>query len=196
MRPTLIEALKLLDRELANAQTLYVCGGTAISLRFRSRPTADVDVIEPEVFGSLLAAAKRVAASEKGQHLGLNETWLNDHVGTIIKVSEVLPKDWKKNAERSGPLFKGQKLTVFALSKLDLLRTKLLSAISPDRGADAVQDLDDICSLSVSEDDILFEESWLMKADQFYAAIPSRSREFYQEFLRETVIKKIRGQTK
>ena len=185
-------ALKLLDEEIGEKQTLYICGGTAIALRFRARPTADVDVVEPEIFGHLLAAANRVAASKKGKEIGLASGWLNDHVGTMVKIAEVLPKNWKKRAEDSGALFRGRLLTVFSLHKLDLLRTKLLSSVSPDRGADALQDIKDIASLNLSDTDIYAEAKWLMKADQHYVPNTDKKIGFYEKFINEIVIDRLK----
>jgi hypothetical protein len=189
----MIQALKLLDLELVKEVSLYICGGTAIASRYQARPTADVDVIEPEVFGPLLLAAKKVASSLEGKKLGLAENWLNDSVGTMVQVANVLPADWKVKSEVQGPIFTGKNLTVYSLEKMDLLRTKLLAVISADRGADAVQDLEDIVALSVSEAEVLAESRWLMNADQHYTPNPDRNLEFYEKFLSEIVVARIKG---
>ena len=188
----MIEALKLLDKELEGDHTLYICGGAAVSLIAASRPTADVDVIEPEVSGGLLVAAKRVASSESGLQLGLRENWLNDSVGTMVQIAKVLPKAWKANAIKQGAVFEGKNLVVFSLDRIDLLRTKLLAIVSADRGADSIQDIEDICNLGVTVEQVLCELDWLQTADKFYDQSANKTRAYYESLITDTVIEEMK----
>lgn len=185
------KALTLLDSYLLKKVTIYICGGTAISLRFGARPTADVDVIEPPIFGDLAQAAKKVANSATGKELGLPENWLNDSVESMIKISQVLPSGWRDRAQKAGPIFSGKFLTVVSLALPDLIKTKLLAMISPDRGADALQDLEDIKTMRPNAQHLAEEAVWLFEAHKHYEYPTSKDLIFFQKFIQENIIDEI-----
>lgn len=126
------KALKLLDEELNkhNCQfTLFVAGGAALRLLgIISRETVDVDIITDALDPILLEARAKVA-----RKLRISEEWLNNKVSPLGKR---LQPGWQIRSVRA---FESKNLTVFALSRQDLICAKLHAAV--DRHAEDYNDL-------------------------------------------------------
>jgi hypothetical protein len=121
----MINALKLLDKELNAKARLVVGGGAAMVLAY-NHPLATQDVDAFAARGGLRivdldAAAKKVAASE-----GIAPDWLNSHFDTF---TAVLPGDYATRLRR---VFTGSHLEVEALSPEDLLIMKCFAGRDKD----------------------------------------------------------------
>jgi len=116
------KAIKELDRALGKedcSMEIYVCGGAALALLgLSNRKTGDVDMIAKFVEPALDRAIKHVA-----KKYGYPETWMNNRVSPII---DRLPLNWKKTATKA---FDGENLTVFSLSRQNLINSKLHACV-------------------------------------------------------------------
>jgi hypothetical protein len=145
-------ALQNLDRALAEMgekRDLIICGGAAlILLRVSARATMDIDVLSPQIDKALALASEKVAVQ-----LGLQDSWLNNGPSDLVKYLE---KGWEG---RCSLLFNGGSLKVFALSRLDLIRTKFWAA------CDRVEDIPDIISLQPTTEELDDAVAWTIKLD-------------------------------
>lgn len=110
---------------------LVVCGGAAlISLGVRSTSTVDIDVLEPD----LDPAVKRAAAIVGAKH-GLMVDWINNGPKSLVVHFSA---SWR---ERLTEVFRGQRLSVFAIGRPELILSKVFAE------ADRQEDIDDIIAL-------------------------------------------------
>lgn len=145
------ETLKILDQELkgSTGRDLFVCGGAAmIAMGAWERVTYDIDTILPRIDEELLEAARRVASK-----LGLSKDWLNNGPDSLI---QDLEKGWR---ERVVELYRGENLSVYALGKADLIKTKLWAT------CDRMEDIDDILFLSPTHEELSEAKEWVLKRD-------------------------------
>ncbi len=109
-------------------RSFIICGGASLILQgIISRATKDIDVIAPPIDEALKMAAISVA-----DDLGLDHHWLNNGPTSI---TTDLREGWQ---ERVIEIFKASNLTVFSISREDLIFSKLWAMC--DRGKDE-QDL-------------------------------------------------------
>ncbi|OFZ82614.1 MAG: hypothetical protein A2583_07905 [Bdellovibrionales bacterium RIFOXYD1_FULL_53_11] len=129
------KALQALNMELARSGrsfVLYVCGGAALRLLgIISRDTSDIDVIA-DVLDPLVVEAKNKVA----QKLRISEDWINNKVNPI---AERLPAHWMDHCVE---VFKASNLTVYSLSRQDLISSKVHAAV--DRHSEDLNDLIDM----------------------------------------------------
>lgn len=115
-------AIKELDRVLTKQgeqYTLYTCGGAAlIFLGYEGRGTGDVDIILEQFDKPLEKAVAEVAKTLK-----ISVTWLNNQVTPL---GARLGKDWKSKCQT---LFQGNAVTLKAISRQDLISSKLHAAV-------------------------------------------------------------------
>lgn len=144
-------ALTELNKELKKVGRtfeLYICGGAALQLLgIITRDTADIDVVEKGLDPALIKAKDIVA-----KKLRISEKWLNNQVSTII---ERLPEDWR---ETSVEIFKESNLTVLALSRQNLINSKIHAAV--DRHA---EDYDDLLKLKPTKVELQIAKEYTLK---------------------------------
>lgn len=121
----MLKALKCLDKEVPEPFNLLIGGGAAFILAHQiPLSTMDIDGIP---FRSKISPAdidpyvKKVAVA-----LNLPHDWLNTYFATF---TYSLPRDY---GERLVPVFKGEKIDAFALSKEDLLIMKSFASRDKD----------------------------------------------------------------
>ena len=127
-RPT-IEAF---DQHLAGLGRRFeavVIGGSALALlEVISRETRDFDILAPALPPEIAEAARVFARRQRGLGVQLMDDWLNNGP---MQLGEVLPPGWQGRVQ---VVFGGRALTLSALGRADLLKTKLFALC--DRGTD------------------------------------------------------------
>ncbi|TWW08691.1 hypothetical protein E3A20_21800 [Planctomyces bekefii] len=147
-----IEVLRRFD-ELLQSKGLefkdgVVIGGTAISLLYRhERFTQDVDLLTP--IPPLVKAASREFAAKEG----LAEDWLNNRV---VNLDNCKPMGWGKDLV---PLFEGVSLSLYSVSRINLLRIKLFAAC--DRAEGMAIDLPDVKSMNPTRVEVGDATQWV-----------------------------------
>ena len=125
-RPELNRLLNKLNSKLSQKgekRKLILCGGAAlILLNLEKVETVDVDLVDPSRDVLLQNLAKEIATDEKS----IREDWLNSNASSFFKKHNPLPKNWEK---RLDTVYESSHLTVKALSREDLLFTKICSHI-------------------------------------------------------------------
>ena len=148
------KSLTALNTELkrrGRSYELYCCGGAALQLLgVTTRETGDVDLIVESMDHDLNEAKIRVA-----QRLRINEDWLNNKVNPI---AARLPPDWKENCTE---VFSDSHLVLFALSRQDLISSKLHAAV--DRHA---QDYDDLILLAPTLAELKIAEEYTLRQNR------------------------------
>lgn len=124
-KSTALKAFACLDRDLKQAVTLYVGGGTSMVLAHGyPLATADVDAIPKQVsFEEIDDIVKKIAIE-----LGLPGDWLNPYFGSF---THVLPADFTSRLVR---VFSGDRLLVDALGREDMLIMKCFAHRPKDLG--------------------------------------------------------------
>jgi hypothetical protein len=149
----ILSALKSLNQELViekECRTLIACGGGVLSVMgVISRQTRDLDVITPNIDDVLLKCSHRVA-----NKLGLDIEWLNNGPSGFIRDLE---KGWELRTEI---IFNGSHLTVKALSRHDLIATKLQGMCDRDE-----YDMEVLLNLKVTIDEVSSLKNWVLKQD-------------------------------
>ncbi len=144
-------AIKALDKGLQKENfsiNLYICGSAALVLLGISiRKTGDIDLIAKTIEPALDRAIKRVA-----KKLNYPENWLNNRVSPII---DRLPSNWEKT---SLEVYKGKNLTVYTLSRQNLINSKLHACVER-RSLDYV----DLLSLSPTKSEIEKAKRYCLK---------------------------------
>ncbi|GAB4419585.1 MAG: hypothetical protein OHK0056_29780 [Bacteriovoracaceae bacterium] len=134
-------ALNLLDKELKiidEKREITICGCASLNLqKYTDRATQDVDVISPKIDLTFQKAVSVVAII-----LNTNLDWLNDNA---YSVSEILLPDWEKRLDL---IYKGQNLSVFSISRIDLITSKLDAMANRDR------DLFDLVSMRPNDQEL------------------------------------------
>ncbi len=147
-----LSSLKFLDAELASLgieRTLYICGGAAlILLKVTTRTTMDIDVLRPDIDPTLDLAARKVATN-----MGLSESWLNNGPKDLLAY---LGKRWEEDCTK---VYEGPALQVFALGRMDLIKSKLWSA------CDRMDDIPDLIALNPTPPELQEAHSWVLLVD-------------------------------
>lgn len=131
-----------------------VVGGAALGLLgVTDRQTRDVDVLYPDLPEQVVAAARSFAESERASGNHLTDDWLNNGPAQL---KDVLPSGWE---QRLQPAFSGTALTLRALGRTDLLKTKLFALC--DRGTD----LPDCVALEPTADELAEAQAWVALQD-------------------------------
>jgi hypothetical protein len=131
-----------------------VVGGAALALLgITDRQTRDVDVLHPDLPESIARAAVEFARQRRAAEKPLGDDWLNNGPSQL---GDVLPEGW---LDRVRVVFAGAALTLSALGRDDLLKTKLFALC--DRGTD----LRDCIAVAPSPDELARAETWLALQD-------------------------------
>ncbi len=126
-----------------------VIGGAALQLLgLIERPTADVDVLCPNISDEV-----KVASVEFAQKNQLKVDWLNNGPASLMLE---LPSGWRKETR---PLYEGQAIRFSTLSRLDLLRSKIYAYL------DRAKDLPDCIALAPSAKELEIIRPWLEERD-------------------------------
>lgn len=151
------DALKSFDKYLEKEDLAFsatVIGATAlIVMGIVDRATADVDCLAPIIPADIKEASQRFAKSYKGPDGPLHADWLNNGPESLIRD---LPKGWE---QRVNILFKGRRLKLTTLSRLDLLRSKLFAY------CDRQQDLEDCIALRPTAAELSECLGWVEERD-------------------------------
>ena len=131
-----------------------VVGGTAlVLLGVTERQTRDVDILAPALTPSIREAARDFAQSLRAGGQELADDWLNNGPSQL---AAQLPSRWPS---RRQPVFEGAALTLMALGRSDLLKTKLFALC--DRGTD----LADCVALAPTPHELAAAEPWVTAQD-------------------------------
>ena len=149
--------LESFDRSLSSQQLrldAIVIGGAALALMgVTDRQTRDVDVLNPELSHSVLAASKAFAAQLRSEGISLQDDWLNNGP---IQLANMLPNGWR---DRILSVFSGEAVHLFVLGRDDLLKTKLFALC--DRGTD----LADCIALLPTRAELRDAQPWVSAQD-------------------------------
>ena len=125
-----------------------VIGGAAISILYREeRFTQDIDLLTP--IPQLIKEASREFAFKEQ----LADDWFNNRV---VNLDSCKPLGWGNDLVS---LFEGSNLSLFSVSRKNLLRIKLFSAC--DRPEGLTIDIPDIKSMNPSRAEILEAAQWV-----------------------------------
>lgn len=130
-----------------DVEILLVGGAAAMltGLLGPERTTIDCDVIDYEPAAAWTEIES--LAAEIGKELNLPDRWFNSNVQMR---RDCLPDDWKS---RRQPVFSGNRLLVYAISRVDLIAMKFI--------AHRKQDLVDLRAIGVRADDVAFVRRFL-----------------------------------
>lgn len=146
---------KELDNELMKIEksyNLYVCGGAAMQLLgYENRQTQDVDVLSTAIDEDLFRASKNVS-----KKYNLSEYWLNNRVSELIRK---LPDNWVENSVIA---YSGKYLSVYVISRQDLINSKLLAAINRLSNDEA-----DLIFLRPNEEELQIAKSFCIKNNKY-----------------------------
>jgi hypothetical protein len=165
--PLLDQALHLVARRLeergAEAETLVVCGGSALlALGLVSRTTKDVDVLAgvDAVSGLVdprpLSPALYQVVDEVGEELDLPRGWLN--AGPADQVLMGLPEGFLSRLIRREY---GAKFTIFYPDRFDLIHLKLFACIDQGEGRHSR----DLKALAPTQAEMLSAARWVCTQD-------------------------------
>ena len=131
-----------------------VVGGSALALLgVTDRQTRDFDILDPELPGEVVSAAREFAAHLRGEGVELADDWLNNGP---MQLADILPDGWRLRVRSA---FTGTALTLTTLGRADLLKTKLFALC--DRGTD----LADCIALGPTAEELEEAEPWLATQD-------------------------------
>ena len=131
-----------------------VIGGAALNLLgFVSRVTKDCDILHPDLPPSIQEASRAFARERRAQGEEVQDDWLNNGPAQLAKQ---LPANWN---HRLQPAFNGKALTLSALGRADLLKSKLFALC--DRGLD----LADCVSMKPTSEELAEAIPWLESQD-------------------------------
>jgi hypothetical protein len=131
-----------------------VVGGAALNLLgVITRPTNDCDILYPDLTETIRQAAREFAAVMRERGEILADDWLNNGPASL---AGQLPLDWKSRLQ---PAFSGAAISLHALGREDLLRSKLFAL------CDRAIDLPDCLALAPTADEIAAILPWLERQD-------------------------------
>jgi hypothetical protein len=132
---------------LIGASALYL-------LEVIKRETIDIDILSPDIPVEILKAAEEFRRLKAEQDVKLIEKWFNNGPSSL---RDYLLTGWQS---RTQAVFQGKSLTIHALSRKDLIATKLLAFCDRDE-----RDLEDLRHLNPSREDLLELEPWVAGYD-------------------------------
>jgi hypothetical protein len=131
-----------------------IIGGAALNLLgVVSRRTKDCDVLDPELPGPVVQAARDYARDVREKGGVLRDDWLNNGPRSLLKA---LPSGWEARLQLA---FEGKALVLMSLGRDDLLRSKLFALC--DRGID----LDDCIALRPTPGELKAFAAWVEAQD-------------------------------
>lgn len=129
-------------------------GGAALNLLgIISRETKDCDILDPDIPKAILNLAIEFAKTARAEGIVIRDDWFNNGPDSLKKN---LPKDWRNNLQVA---FKGEVLTLFTLTRENLLKTKLVALC--DRGTDKV----DCIALRPTKEELHAAMDWVKYQD-------------------------------
>jgi Nucleotidyltransferase of unknown function (DUF6036) len=124
-------------------------GGAALSiLQIIDRGTRDLDLLASVIPDEVAFAARDFARLH-----ALAENWLNNGPSSLEKD---LPPHWRKDIQ---PLYQGQNLKLWTLSRIDLIRTKFWAM------CDRMRDLDDLIAIAPTLEELEIAVKWVKPLD-------------------------------
>jgi len=129
---------------------ILIVGGAAgmlTGLLGPGRTTSDCDVIDYNPAASWTDV--EMLAERLGKELGLPDRWFNSNVQMRM---DCLPDGWKSRRQH---VFRGNRLSVYAISRPDLIAMKFM--------AHRQNDMEDLDELDVRRDDIEFVRKYLQE---------------------------------
>lgn len=142
-------------KKLYREFTIFGSGALLLqNIASKDRATVDIDMLDPEIDTDLQLISMDISAKH-----GLEISWLNS-AGYIF--SKNFPKGWQ---ERSIEVYKGQSLTVFSLSRKDLIASKVLAFCQRQSNTDLI----DLKSLAPKDTELTFTKEWLSARPDFEA---------------------------
>ena len=152
-----VEVVKRFDlslKEKGLTLEAIVIGGAALCLLgVVSRETRDCDILHPELSEEVRAAAVEFAKTSRAEGRKLDSDWLNNGPSSLV---ELLPEGWRGRLQLA---FQGDALTLHALGRPDLLKTKLFAYC--DRGTD----LGDCLALAPTDAELQEALPWVQLQD-------------------------------
>ena len=131
-----------------------IIGGAALNLLgITSRYTRDCDILDPTIPEAIIKAAKLFAEENRKDGNPLTDDWINNGPQDLKKH---LPAGWRK---RIVSAFKGKALSLSALGRSDLLKTKIFAYC--DRGTDR----NDCLLLKPTLDELKAALPWVKEQD-------------------------------
>lgn len=131
-----------------------VVGGSALALiGVTSRQTRDFDIIAPELSRRIVEAAREFAQLQRRNGIDLIDDWLNNGPSDLARL---LPEGWELRVQLA---FEGTALTLHALGRPDLPKTKLFALC--DRGTD----LPDCIALAPTAQELTAAHPWVALQD-------------------------------
>ena len=129
-------------------------GAAALALLgVTTRQTRDFDIIAPERSTTILSAARAFAKEQRDNGIDLIDDWLTNGPWQL---ADLLPDGWRVRVQLA---FEGKALTLHALGRADLLKTKLFALC--DRGTD----LADCIALAPTTDELKEARPWVALQD-------------------------------
>jgi hypothetical protein len=171
-----LDAFDSLNRVLSDRNqkvVIIVCGGIVIELRYKGEPTIDVDTVEP------LEESVKTAISTVGREHNLQPNWLND-APVLFEFGKFMPDGWRDRALAEEPLYEGTGLTLYPLSKKDMVITKLAAAVDRS-GFEGIKDVRAVTDcIGVTAQEI---ETWLPDIQKLVVGGGTQSLEKIKEIL-------------
>lgn len=137
----IVDAIKLLDLRLSEKKmerSLIICGGASLNLQgISARFTKDVDVLTPKIDDELKKISIEISHAED-----LSEGWLNNGPRDLIRDLEA---NWREEVVK---VFDGQALTVYSISRKDMIFSKLFAM------CDRQTDRNDLIALKVTRKEV------------------------------------------
>ena len=147
-------ALKELDSYLCKKEkrySLYTCGGASlVFLGYEGRKTNDVDLINKKLDSDLIEGILHVS-----NKLRINEKWMNNRVAPL---GDRMGKGWR---EKCQVIFQGKSITLFSISRQDLINSKLHASVDRRKS-----DFLDLVWLSPTLNEIDIAMEYTLKRDK------------------------------
>jgi hypothetical protein len=153
MKDVLAAFDKFLEERDLRFRGTVIGGAALIMMGIIDRATKDVDCLEPALPNNIKDAAREFGARYKGPGAPLHDEWLNNGPESLIRD---LPKGWEK---RRISLFKGRRLKLLTLGRIDLLRAKIFAF------CDRQQDYQDCLAMKPTARELRTVYPWLKDRD-------------------------------